>query len=83
VADDQARLDRILALQDMASVPQMVVRVMRMTASPGPGWGRATSSTRMSLGPWNTAARMVDGEAAGIAAVAADAIAILDLLQIS
>ena len=33
------------------SVPQIVVSVMRITASPTPGRGRATSSTRISLGP--------------------------------
>ena len=41
------------------SVPQIVVSVTRISASPGPGRGRATSSTRMSSGAWNTAARMV------------------------
>src|SRR5579864_5585430 len=41
------------------SVPQIVVRVMRMTASRAPACGRATSSTRMSAGPWNTFARII------------------------
>ena len=41
------------------SVPQIVVRVTRMTASPTPARGFGTDSTRMSFGPWNTVARMV------------------------
>src|SRR4051794_3280027 len=45
-------------LRMWTSVPQIVVSVTRMTASPGPGRGRSTWSTRMSPGPWNTAARI-------------------------
>src|SRR3982751_509533 len=41
------------------SVPQIVVRVTRITASPIPALGRGTSSTRMSSTPWNTAAFIV------------------------
>src|SRR6187401_3060236 len=41
------------------SVPQMVVTVMRITASPGFGRGLATSSTRISLTPWKTTAFIV------------------------
>ena len=40
------------------SVPQIVVSVTRITASPGPGADAATSSTRMSFGPWKTVARI-------------------------
>src|SRR5215204_2594644 len=40
------------------SVPQMVVSVTRMTASPTPARGRSTSSTRMSFTPWKTVARI-------------------------
>src|SRR3954468_17464402 len=46
-------------LRMWTSVPQIVVVVMRVTASPEPAWGRGTSSTRMSPGAWNTVARMV------------------------
>ena len=41
------------------SVPQMVVSVMRITASPTPARGRSTSSRRMSFTPWKTVARIV------------------------
>ena len=41
------------------SVPQIVVVVTRMTASPTPARGSGTYSTRMSPGPWNTVARIV------------------------
>src|SRR3954467_1697721 len=41
------------------SVPQIVVRVTRITASPIPALGRGTSSTRMSLTPWNTVAFII------------------------
>ena len=41
------------------SVPQIVVVVTRTTASPTPGRGRGTDSTRMSPGPWKTVARIV------------------------
>ena len=41
------------------SVPQIVVVVTRMTASPTPARGLGTDSTRMSPGPWNTVARIV------------------------
>ena len=41
------------------SVPQIVVSVTRISASPAPGRGRATSSTLNSCGAWNTLARMV------------------------
>ena len=41
------------------SVPQIVVSVMRITASPGPGWGRGTSSMPNCPTPWNTFARIV------------------------
>src|SRR5450759_4433318 len=41
------------------SVPQIVVVVTRITASPAPACGRGTSSTRMSPGPWKTVARIV------------------------
>src|ERR1044072_2156422 len=40
------------------SVPQIVVSVMRMMASPTPARGRSTSSTRMSFTPWKTVARI-------------------------
>ena len=52
------------------SVPQIVVSVTRMTASPGPGRGRATSSTRMSPGAWKTVARMVPVDTDGGSGVA-------------
>ena len=41
------------------SVPQIVVVVTRITASPTPARGFGADSTRMSLGPWNTVARIV------------------------
>ena len=41
------------------SVPQIVVMVTLISASPGPGRGRATSSTLNSCGAWKTFARMV------------------------
>src|SRR6478735_2273356 len=41
------------------SVPQIVVLVTRITASPAPARGFGADSTRMSPGPWNTVARIV------------------------
>ena len=41
------------------SVPQIVVAVMRMTASPDPAVGRGTSSTAIWSFPWNTTAFIV------------------------
>jgi hypothetical protein len=41
------------------SVPQIVVSVIRMSASPGPGRGLATSSMSYSPGARNTFARIV------------------------
>jgi len=41
------------------SVPQMVVAVIRITASPWPGWGRATSSTAIRFFSLNTTAFIV------------------------
>src|SRR5947207_14452575 len=38
------------------SVPQMVVRVIRITASPTPAHGRGTSSTEMLFDEWKTVA---------------------------
>src|SRR6476646_10090849 len=38
------------------SVPQIVVKVTRITASPTPAVGRGTSSTRIWFGPRNTLA---------------------------
>ena len=46
-------------LRMWTSVPQIVVVVTRMTASPAPARGFGTASTRMSFGPWKTVARMV------------------------
>ncbi len=40
-------------------MPQIVVKVIRMTASPMPALGRGTSSTRISFGPRKTFARIV------------------------
>ena len=42
------------------SVPQMVVVVIRMTASPGPGIGFGSSSTPMRPFPSNTTAFIID-----------------------
>src|SRR3954447_21815239 len=53
------RPTRDSTLRMWTSVPQIVVVVIRITASPGPACGRVTSSTRMSPGAWNTVARMV------------------------
>src|SRR4029079_7346636 len=47
------------------SVPQIVVVVTRITASPAAAWGRGTSSTRVSFGAWNTVARIVAISMAG------------------
>src|SRR4051812_28955876 len=41
------------------SVPQIVVRLILINASPGPGSGRATSRNLISPFPRNTAARIV------------------------
>src|SRR4051812_5577591 len=46
-------------LRMWTSVPQIVVVVIRMTASPGPAVGRATSVTAMSPGARKTVARIV------------------------
>ena len=37
-------------------MPQIVVNVIRITASPTPALGRGTSSTRMLLAEWKTVA---------------------------
>src|SRR5713101_7451804 len=52
------------------SVPQMVVSVTRITASPEPGRGIETCSIPIWFGPRNTSARIVDGRTAflGVAA---------------
>src|SRR5450755_3029172 len=56
MTDGQTARDRILALEDMNTVPQMVVVVTLISASSGPMSGTVLSSSTIRPGSTNTAA---------------------------
>ena len=59
MTEDESRADGYSPRTICTSVPQIVVALMRITASPAFGRGFGTSSTRMSLTPWKTTAFIV------------------------
>jgi hypothetical protein len=61
VSDYQPGFHRIFATHDVEIGPQIVVSVMRITASPTPGRGRRTSSMPILSEPRKTLARIVGG----------------------